>query len=153
MTSHLPLPSQDHLLELFEYSPVTGRLFSRSKNRFIIGDKNKKGYIRDKVDGVKYFRHRLIWRMVTGEDIGELTIDHIDNVPDNNTWHNLTPLSSFDNIMKAVHQTGRQGSIYRHGSGYRNDVWVDGRRHRRYYKTHDDAVDDRDKFIREIEGR
>ena len=39
--------------------------------------------------GVQYLAHRLIWRIMTGEDPGELTVDHIDRDPFNNRFSNL----------------------------------------------------------------
>jgi hypothetical protein len=36
-----------------------------------------------------YMAHRLAWRMMTGDDPDELTIDHINRNPFDNRWENL----------------------------------------------------------------
>ena len=136
--NHHPLPSQEWLLESYEYSPTTGELTSKRTGRPLRGEKNKKGYIRDKIDGVNYFRHRIIWMIMTGEDPGELTVDHYDDVKDNNKWENLSLLTRLDNIIKS--NDGKRGSVYPHGSGYRCEIWIDTVRHRSYHKTYEDAL-------------
>jgi hypothetical protein len=89
-----PLPTQERLQELFEYSVITGTLTRKigvcgySAGRSV-GGKINTGYWMAGVDRTHYQAHRLIWRLVTGEDPGELDVDHIDGERTNNAWHNL----------------------------------------------------------------
>jgi HNH endonuclease/AP2 domain len=91
-----PLPSAEYLRELFNYDAETGELtWKVCKNNYKpVG--STAGYLRQskscyvvRVDRVLYLAHRLIWRMVTGDDPGSLHIDHIDCNPNNNALSNL----------------------------------------------------------------
>jgi hypothetical protein len=89
-----PLPTQERLQELFEYSVVTGTLTRKigvygAAAGCSVGGKSNTGYWRAGVDRGHYQAHRLIWRLVTGEDPGELDVDHIDGERTHNAWHNL----------------------------------------------------------------
>lgn len=93
--------SQKRLKELFYYDPISG-LFTRKKrvNRFLVGSvaghKERDGYIRMFVDGVKYPAHRLVWKYMYGEFPKE-QIDHIDHKRDNNSLNNLREVSPSEN--------------------------------------------------------
>ena len=91
-----PLPSLELLKELFTYCPKTGSLIrakttsSRSLKGKIAGSVNRDGYLRVKVEKVEYMVHRLIWKLVTREDIPPgFYIDHIDRNRQNNRIENL----------------------------------------------------------------
>jgi len=100
------LPSQGYLLQCFTYDPETGLLtwrpdrpehhFSRPnilglyRARYagwVVKAKTKAGYVVASIDGRKNYAHRIIWKMMTGEE--PETIDHIDMDPANNRWSNL----------------------------------------------------------------
>ena len=90
-----PLPMQERLQELFEYSVTTGQ-FTRRKGfpGVSVGDvagrvNRTTGYRVIDVDCDRYAAHRLVWMWVTGEDPGDQDIDHIDGCRTNNAWHNL----------------------------------------------------------------
>jgi hypothetical protein len=94
-----PLPSQEELQALFEYSPITGLFTYKVKPNFrikigsIAGTIKKtgkcKGYCFIKVNGQVYQASRLAWMYVYGIDPGDLTVDHIDRNPSNNAIDNL----------------------------------------------------------------
>jgi hypothetical protein len=94
-----PLPSQQELKDLFEYSPTTGLFTYKVKPNFrikigsVAGTIKKtgksKGYCFIKVNGQLYQASRLAWMYVYGIDPGDLTIDHIDRNPSNNAIDNL----------------------------------------------------------------
>ena len=93
-TPRKPLPSQESLVRLLDYSVVTGHIYrrpehARSCNNFPAGTITNAGYRCIRINNVRYLAHRLIWRMITGEDPGQFEIDHIDRDKDNNAWHNL----------------------------------------------------------------
>lgn len=85
------LPPYDLLHTLFEYKD--GNLYrkvSNSPNAKVgeIAGGISDGYVRVKVNGVRYKVHRIVWKMMTGRDpIG--IIDHIDKNPSNNRFENL----------------------------------------------------------------
>lgn len=91
-----PLPPLELLRELFTYCPETGKLIrakttsSRSVKGQIAGSLNRDGYLRVRVKSVEYMVHRLVWKLVKGEDIPDgLYIDHIDRNRTNNRIDNL----------------------------------------------------------------
>jgi adenine-specific DNA-methyltransferase len=51
---------------------------------------NSQGYLRIELDGVRYLAHRLVWKMVTGDEPPRL-IKHLDLDRLNNSWTNLAP--------------------------------------------------------------
>lgn len=93
MIEKSPLPSAERLNELLRYDPETGLLIRKVRRgsaragdvvKFI----NASGHITLNVDGKPYLAHRVIWKMVTGQDpIDE--IDHKDVNGSNNCWENL----------------------------------------------------------------
>jgi hypothetical protein len=94
-----PLPSQQELQALFEYSPNTGLFTYKVKPNFrikigsVAGTVKKtgkcKGYCFIKINGQLYQASRLAWLYVHGIDPGDLTVDHIDRNPSNNAIDNL----------------------------------------------------------------
>ena len=101
----LPLPTQAELLEAFTYSPITGEIRWRTSRRGVmagklVGSTRADGYVRVTFQRASHFAHRLIWVMVTGEQPGEdEVINHIDNNPSNNSWHNLELTTQSQNCL------------------------------------------------------
>ena len=102
---YTPLPSQERLQELFEYSVVTGQVFwkkaphpkaMKCKPGKPVGHL-RHGHLSVELDGKSYQLHRLIWRLVTGEDPGNLMIDHKDLDKAHNAWHNLRKAEPHEN--------------------------------------------------------
>ncbi len=96
MPKFKPLPTQQELHELFDYSVITGDLYwkkqinSRALKGSIAGPKKTGfGYKRIRIKGIEYVQHRIIWCWVTGDDPGTLEVDHRNNQRDCNAWHNL----------------------------------------------------------------
>lgn len=93
MRSFKQLPSVEALRAEFSYDPETGILL---RNRY--GNIVKAGYV-SKWDGYVqvgfggpgklWMGHRLIWKMVTGDDPGDMQVDHINRVRHDNRWLNL----------------------------------------------------------------
>ena len=80
MANHKPLPPLKELRKRYQYDPETG-VFS-SYGRAI--KSQQISYKRQ-----MYLVHRIIWFYITGEDPGDLEIDHIDGDPSNNRADNL----------------------------------------------------------------
>ena len=102
MTKSKPLPTQQELHELFDYSVVTGQLYwkKRLSDRVRIGDVagtfDRYTFIR--IKGQRHPAHRLIWVWVTGEDPGDMQIDHVNGDKTCNAWHNLRLATQSQNM-------------------------------------------------------
>ncbi|WP_342106342.1 HNH endonuclease signature motif containing protein [Methylobacterium sp. SI9] len=131
----IPLPPADELRRILSYHPRTGRLTWRVKvaNRVQIGDAADNGHEGDyrnvTIKGRSYRAHRIIWKMVTGEEpIGE--IDHRDLVRSNNRWLNLRAASHSDNACnKSLYRNNTTGltGVHPHGSSYHAQIKRHGR--------------------------
>jgi len=103
-----PLPSLERLNELFIYEPLTGDLrwksipknFRRAKVGDLVGTIGAKGYRVVGIDRVYYLVHRIIWKMVTGEEPLD-QIDHEDTDKMNNRWTNLREATNGPNICNS----------------------------------------------------
>lgn len=114
MTKHKPLPSQERLQQLFEYSVITGELIYRvgTKKGCAAGGGHSRiskphEYINVRVDGSFFLAHRVIWKLVTGIDPGESLVDHADGCSTNNAWINLRLATATDN---AANSSSRRGA-------------------------------------------
>ena len=92
--SFRPLPSQDDLNAHFNYNPKTGELTRKNGKmagckRYRKNRRNEPWMIYVNYKSIQYAAHRIIWKMVTGNDPAPLTIDHVDRNPFNNKWSNL----------------------------------------------------------------
>ena len=81
-----------HLREHLKYCPDTGKFtrLIKPNNRAKMeetGYINKLGYVQIRVDGKRYYAHRLAFFFMN-EEIPEM-VDHIDGNPSNNSWSNL----------------------------------------------------------------
>lgn len=108
-----PLPTQEYLIECFDYNPITGDVLWKERpvshfktikaantcNTTFAG-KNagsiENDHLRIYVNGKFYLAHRIIFKIMTGkEPISE--IDHIDRDGLNNRWENLREASQSQN--------------------------------------------------------
>jgi hypothetical protein len=107
------LPSVEYLRVCFDYNPRTGELRWRKRPLEHFATKGawatlntrdagkSAGYIHSQgcqyvfVAGSKYKAHRIIWKLVTGEEPPG-TIDHRDGDPSNNRWNNLRPATMLE---------------------------------------------------------
>lgn len=109
-----PLPSQAELLALLRYEPETGKLFWRERSIEMFPDErawrswntkhaNKEaftapttgGYRQGQIHAEVYLAHRVIFKMVTGEEPPE--IDHDRGERSNNMWERLRPVNRGEN--------------------------------------------------------
>ena len=102
MTQYKPLPSQEKLLELFDYKD--GDLYWKVRIRTSIdlskpaGCIEKNGYRRIQIEGKIYRAHRLVWKYHYGKDPKEF-IDHIDGNKTNNNIENLREATNQQNLF------------------------------------------------------
>jgi len=111
MIDRIELPSSEELNELLDYDPKTGVLTWRArpatskinKNfnaRFAgkeAGTVESWGYRQLRVYGKLQMAHRVIWKMVKGEEPPD-HLDHKDGDPSNNRWKNLRDATAFSNV-------------------------------------------------------
>jgi hypothetical protein len=131
-----PLPAQDELLALFSYDPELGLLSWRVRRgprpAWICAGYEGNGYIVVEISGAGYLVHRIIWKMMTGEDPAGF-IDHADGDTMNNCWSNLrcaTPAQNSSNVrLNRRNTSGVAGVSWDRGSKkWRAIVGADGRR-------------------------
>lgn len=137
MASAKPLPSQERLQELFDYSVITGHLYhrqGRNRGHTAGGLSGNKGYLYAWVDGKLYRAHRLVWKWVTGDDHLHGVIDHCDRDPINNAWHNLRSATHSANLanskVNSRNTSGYKGVSYHKASGkWMAMVWKERQHH------------------------
>ncbi len=130
----LPLPDQETLLRLFAYDPETGDLHWRVRTPDMFEDTatrsaehncriwNAKtagrriqrashhGHLQMKIGGDEFYAHRVIWKMVTGQEPDH--IDHINGRPDDNRMSNLRAASHSQNMRnRKVSKNNRSGRV------------------------------------------
>ena len=108
-SSELPIEEQ------VSYDPDTG-IFTWivAKSKIVKGSRagglTEKGYRKIKINGKKYFEHRLAVYFMTGS-WPEDEVDHINHVKDDNRWENLRPCTGQQNCWdtKGYSNTGYKG--------------------------------------------
>jgi hypothetical protein len=111
-----PLPAKAYLDSRYHYDPETGLLtHTRTEGGVVagsrVGSNFKGGYLRTRVGGSKtYPVHRLIWRMMTGEDPGEMEVDHRNENKADNRWCNLRLATGGQNRLNVSrHRRNKSG--------------------------------------------
>lgn len=147
-----PLPDQSYLLKMVRYDADSGRLFynrraatdfpnakypqaianafnTRFGDKEATGSLDTYGYVQVTIAGRLFLAHRLIWKLVTGEDPEE--IDHINGIRFDNRWCNLRPVSHRQNSQNRKrncrNKSGMSGVIKRENGKWRARINVDGR--------------------------
>lgn len=89
------LPKIERVKELVDYDKDLGTFTwktyrgGKAKAGTSAGHMAKNGYLIVCIDNNNCKASRLAWLLVTGQDPGEMDIDHIDGNPSNNTFANL----------------------------------------------------------------
>lgn len=121
-----PLPSLERLNELLSYNEETGVLtwkmlaptshsnigFNNKCGGKVAGTIGLKGYLVVGIEKSYYLAHRIIWKMVTGEDPPD-QVDHRDTDRLNNRWSNFRSTENGKNIqnskMRCDNKSGVKG--------------------------------------------
>lgn len=132
MTKFKSLPSVERLAEVF-YLEEDGILKWKKKPHprcrhiepgAVAGSKKEDGYWRVTIDGSTYYSHRIAWKMATGQDPGQLEIDHINRDRSDNRASNLRLVTTAQNSLNrnavggatgepCVFRTGRNRSPFK----------------------------------------
>lgn len=119
-----PLPERSLLLKRFHYDPTSGMLswrhleghpLSATELRWNakLGGKEagtvaKNGYRYVNLSKSLYLAHRIIWKMVTGQE--PVCIDHINHNPLDNRFHNLRAVDHAGNMQNLpLRKTSKSG--------------------------------------------
>lgn len=127
-----PLPSLERLNELLSYDAHSGVLtwkMQSATSRKNIGFNNKcagkvagtiglKGYLTIGIEHNYYLTHRIIWKMMTGEDPADI-IDHEDTDRLNNRWKNLRETANGKNIQNSKLRIDNKSGV----KGVHWDAW------------------------------
>ena len=107
--THTTLPEQELLAEYLELDPSIPqglRWRKKAARNTVIGSPagrcHRNGYWEVRFQKVLYKTNRIVYRLATGEDPGELEVDHIDRDRSNNAASNLRPA---DRRMQALNRT------------------------------------------------
>jgi hypothetical protein len=149
MTTHPnPLPSQECLHKLFDYSVVTGEFSwkpgQQEGKRAAASLYQKIGYWVTRIGDQRFYTHRLIWKWVTGNDPAQI-IDHINKDRRDNSWINLRDVNRSQNSLNTNYQkpnkTGYKG-VYFHAQNnyFTTQIVVNGKaKHLGCFETPEDA--------------
>lgn len=133
-----PLPPRSLLLDLLDYSVITGRLYWRANIAFAVkagdpaGCATGRGYRIVKINQGIYKAHRIAWCMVTGQDPGQLDIDHINGDPSDNAWHNLRLVTLAENAHNqrlGIRNTSGYKGVARAENKWEARIMSQGKRH------------------------
>jgi hypothetical protein len=145
MKSVISLPDLEVLQEEFFYDKISGYLGRKKYHKKAAGFINKNhGYRVVKIHQRSYLAHRIIWKLVTGDDPGEFDIDHIDGDPTNNKWNNLRlatrSQNAFNRLSNRNNKLGYKGvhAIKNKNGTVRYRAIINGK-HIGYYGNVEDA--------------
>jgi hypothetical protein len=98
MLKSKPIPSVEFLRERYAYDPATGVLTSRLSGR-PVGHKHSEGYIvvRLRKHDPSYLAHRVIWKMMTGQEPPD-ELDHENGDKADNRWGKFRPATPSQNV-------------------------------------------------------
>jgi hypothetical protein len=133
MSNSTPLPPLDVVRHMLHYDEQAGMLFwenpdpqsrckpgqrwGRIQKEVHTSSNGTKQYIQGRLCCRSFHAHRLIWFYVTGEDPGDLMVDHINGDGLDNHFPNLRLATRSQNL---VNQAGHA----RRKSRYKNVTWV-----------------------------
>lgn len=146
-----PLPARDYLWQVLNYEPITGELTWKHRPQEQFKDfhawsawngryagkaagslkRTRSGEYRSTVviEYIAFFTHRIIWKMVTGED-PKKEVDHINGDQADNSWDNLREATSQQNKWNSDDKTNVTGfrGVKQRGNIYQAWIRIDGKK-------------------------
>lgn len=116
-----PLPSQGYLKQILDYDPATGVLLWRNRpelsntwnSRYAgqpaLAAVKSTGYLYGNIDDSKYMAHRVIWKIIYGED--PISIDHINGDSKDNRICNLRNVDQKINTRNCKKRVDNQSGV------------------------------------------
>ena len=145
MPNFKPLPAVERVKELLHYDPDTGIwTYAKARRRIRVGNiagcPVSEGYRSIQIDGKGYVTHRLAWLYMTGEDPGEMEVDHIDRDRGNNRFSNLRLLTrspqQFNMGIARNNKFGAKGLSWCNTHEYWvGSIWAFNKRHQKRSKN------------------
>ena len=132
-----PIPIEE--LERYTYNAMTGELMSGRYGRVL--RMQHQGRWTVKIKGSTYQQSRVIWYIVTGEDAGDMLVEHIDGNPLNNRWTNLRLATQSQNMANKPSSKGvcyDKHHFHAH-KPWRADAQKDGKHYSSYHRTEEEA--------------
>lgn len=110
IVNRIVMPDQSYLWSVLTYDPETGVLTWKPKSgsdRFIKTFNSRfagkpafttmeRGYQQGRIDGRLLYAHRVIWKLMTGDEPDD--VDHINGDRSDNRWANLRNVSRTENM-------------------------------------------------------
>ena len=143
------LPTQSLLRKRLDYLPETGELIWREPHpqarnikpgdpfgcicKLHASSRSTKEYINGSLEGTLRLAHRLIWVWMTGEDPGNMVIDHINQDGLDNRWENLRKVTKSQNNANSPGHVKRRKSRFKGVYKRRNRYEVQVRRNGKIY--------------------
>lgn len=104
------LPSVAQLRARWSYDPDTGIVIDLM-NGMVYHKQGPDGYLIGYIDGLMVRMHRVIWKMMTGEDPHPLEVDHRDGDQSNMRWRNLRIATRSQQRMNSSVQSNNQSGV------------------------------------------
>lgn len=143
-----PLPSLSELARLdVAYDPATGVITVAGRER------HPGKTFQIKIGGRQYTYHRIVWKLVTGEDPPTI-VDHHDGDEWNNKWENLRLATSSQNNSNCRRRNSHvHPGVHKKGNRYEVRIKVNGRGKRLGgYATAEEAIAVRVAAEKELHG-
>lgn len=122
-TSFRPLPPVEVISRYYEYFPETGVFVYKTghrKGRTAGHKRTRRGgkpwLVLVTVENVQYPAHRLVWKLITGDEPA-LSIDHINQDPFDNRWCNLRLADDYLQANNRTYSSDTPGVNFHKASG------------------------------------
>lgn len=155
------LPAQADLLSRLSYDPISGVIWHKRMNKPTGAATSSGGYMQLYIMKKRYSSHRVVWKMMTGDDPKEL-IDHINGIRHDNRWANLREANRVGNNQNArinFGQSGHRGVVrYIHSDRPWGGKWKaristpEGRIHLGIFDTIGEASAAYEAYAKELHG-